>query len=336
MLPADAKITLGRGPAWDLIVVNIGKDGKFTIDALPPETFEIRVRANGFMLDADRVQYQVTRSQFWNSPARIAGRFANSARPGQEFRQRLRSPKHDPFNPGNVLPCRVGGLPLRCPSKPAGPANLTISVNGVVVNADGKPIAGANVCAAGEDQRHAILSDRPQPQPRCSGPHLQQGGAVGLDKIAIPLRLAEVVEWLLEGRPGVELLAWADGMGLTWVDITQLTPAKPQRGRRLCRKRRWSCREGQERPRHRRGAHFDQWRFPATPIPMTLRTVDLARILKSLVLSQGRPHSLDRRRGPIGAAARAGRMSDRRLRDRPRSSGSTRKSTPKRRPSLGR
>jgi hypothetical protein len=61
-LPEDAKIVLGRDPAWDLIVFPIKPDGTFQITGLPPETYEVRVAAQGgWELDAENVKYQVLR-----------------------------------------------------------------------------------------------------------------------------------------------------------------------------------------------------------------------------------------------------------------------------------
>lgn len=59
LLPADAKITLGREPAWDLIAIPIEKDGSFVAEGLPPETYNVHIAAKGFDVDPDRLSYQV-------------------------------------------------------------------------------------------------------------------------------------------------------------------------------------------------------------------------------------------------------------------------------------
>jgi hypothetical protein len=60
-LPPNTRITLGRDPAWDLIAVPVAPDGWFTIGGLPPETYEVRVAAQGFQPDGSRLPYQIMR-----------------------------------------------------------------------------------------------------------------------------------------------------------------------------------------------------------------------------------------------------------------------------------
>ena len=58
-IPMNAKIVLGRDPAWDLIAAPIGGDGRFEIGGLPPEAYEVSVSGVGATLDPSRLPYQV-------------------------------------------------------------------------------------------------------------------------------------------------------------------------------------------------------------------------------------------------------------------------------------
>jgi hypothetical protein len=62
-LPANARMTISRDPAWDLISVDIAADGSFEIGSLPPETYEIRLAATGLEFDTDRLKYQPLRNK---------------------------------------------------------------------------------------------------------------------------------------------------------------------------------------------------------------------------------------------------------------------------------
>jgi len=53
----------GRDPAWDLIAVSVAKDGTFAVEGLPPETYEVRVAAQGFVIDGTRLPFQVLHAQ---------------------------------------------------------------------------------------------------------------------------------------------------------------------------------------------------------------------------------------------------------------------------------
>jgi hypothetical protein len=129
-----------------------------------------------------------------------------------------------------LLPAiRVGGQSKveRSPEPVADDAP-TIRVSGVVVNPAGKPIEGAPVI---------LRARRPnrlgyQPGLRNAGDVLARtttdaAGRFAFDKIGIPLRYAELIHHLLEGNGGVEVLTWADGMGLAWYPLDGLTRTEP-------------------------------------------------------------------------------------------------------------
>jgi hypothetical protein len=62
-LPAETRVMLGRDPVWDLIAVPLDKDGRFVIEGLPPETYEVEVVAKGFEIDGTRIPYQMLGKQ---------------------------------------------------------------------------------------------------------------------------------------------------------------------------------------------------------------------------------------------------------------------------------
>jgi hypothetical protein len=58
--PAHAKLSVERDPAWDLISVDIQKDGRFEIGGLPPEVYQLRLVTPGLEIDSSRLNYQST------------------------------------------------------------------------------------------------------------------------------------------------------------------------------------------------------------------------------------------------------------------------------------
>ncbi|MCB9875512.1 MAG: hypothetical protein H6821_15175 [Planctomycetaceae bacterium] len=57
-LPADAKIRIGRDPAWDSCEVAIASDGTFEILGLPQEVFTVNVTVAGFTIDNSLLRFQ--------------------------------------------------------------------------------------------------------------------------------------------------------------------------------------------------------------------------------------------------------------------------------------
>jgi hypothetical protein len=60
--PANARLSLGRDPAWDLVAVNIESDGRFAIGGLPPETYEVGLSSQGYAIDTAALNYQTLRN----------------------------------------------------------------------------------------------------------------------------------------------------------------------------------------------------------------------------------------------------------------------------------
>ena len=58
-LPANTKVVLDRDPAWDSVEMLVNPDGLFAIEGLPPETYSVRVSAEGFEIDGARIGYQM-------------------------------------------------------------------------------------------------------------------------------------------------------------------------------------------------------------------------------------------------------------------------------------
>jgi hypothetical protein len=54
----EARVSLGRDPAWDLIATSVAEDGTFSFAPLPPEAYVVSVVAKGFELDISGLQYQ--------------------------------------------------------------------------------------------------------------------------------------------------------------------------------------------------------------------------------------------------------------------------------------
>ena len=124
MLPSDLRMTLGRMPAWDLIEAPIDADGRFRIENLPPETYELRIRTKEAVLDDSRFNYQILGTHSF------AVRLANSL---TDLVIPLRGLKH-----GET----VGREPRSStPSSVPGKQRLS----GTIVDPNGGPVAGVRI-----------------------------------------------------------------------------------------------------------------------------------------------------------------------------------------------
>jgi hypothetical protein len=62
-IPPNAKLTISRNPAWDLIAIPIATDGSFVVEGLPPETYTLRLAVKGIEIDGSRMPYQMLDSE---------------------------------------------------------------------------------------------------------------------------------------------------------------------------------------------------------------------------------------------------------------------------------
>jgi hypothetical protein len=112
------------------------------------------------------------------------------------------------------------------PAPADGPA---ISVSGITVGDDGRPIPHATVVlrakiggqqySAGSSHNHDILART----------MTDTSGRFAFDRIAVLPRMADNIESLMRGKGGAEVLAWADGKSLVWTDVPGLLNAAPVR-----------------------------------------------------------------------------------------------------------
>jgi len=110
------------------------------------------------------------------------------------------------------------------PAPSDGPA---ITVRGLTVDPEGRPLPGATVYlrakiagqfySLGLDHNRDVLARTTTDE---------QGG-FAFDKIAIPPRLSEAIDRLIRGEGGAELVAVAPGRSIVWADVLGLAPASP-------------------------------------------------------------------------------------------------------------
>ena len=131
---AGIEIVFGRRPAWDLLSVKTDHEGRFELDNLPSETYDIHFRDDDWIIDETRVNYHLTneRGLAWG---------LRSDKPDLDIPMRRFSKEEPRFGSANEI---ARG---RNPSL-AGKQSLA----GVVVDRHGKPVANINVSA----QRHAF------------------------------------------------------------------------------------------------------------------------------------------------------------------------------------
>jgi hypothetical protein len=122
-LPSGVRLILGRDPAWDLIEMTADAEGKFSIEGLPPESYEIQIIAKGYEVDESRLELQ--RLDLSSIGLRLDESQSDVVVP----LVRATSPDPEQSDPNVNLD---GG-------------NQTLA--GIVVDPQGRPVAGATVSA---------------------------------------------------------------------------------------------------------------------------------------------------------------------------------------------
>ena len=125
-LPADLRIALGRLPAWDSVEAELKSDGTFSVENLPPESYEIRFNGNVVLSRDMHHKYQVL------STKSFGVRLDSSTK---ELEVIL-----DNAKPSDLV--RSGGR-----SKISRDAKGPQSLKGKVIDANGEPVAGIRIGA---------------------------------------------------------------------------------------------------------------------------------------------------------------------------------------------
>jgi beta-lactamase regulating signal transducer with metallopeptidase domain/uncharacterized GH25 family protein len=101
-----------------------------------------------------------------------------------------------------------------------GPA---ITIAGVVVTPDGKPVREATVILRAKIGGQWYPGGTPKNNRDVLARTMTDtDGRFAFDKVGIPPRMENVIARLLAGRGGAELLAWAEGWGMTWKEVNGL------------------------------------------------------------------------------------------------------------------
>jgi beta-lactamase regulating signal transducer with metallopeptidase domain len=118
----------------------------------------------------------------------------------------------------------IESLPVTLTSEPA-PNQPAISVSGTVRDAAGRPLAGATVVLRanlGGVQYAMGLQHARDVLARTKTDDL---GRYKFSGVGLPPRLVDAIDELRRGKPGAQVLAWADGAGLQWKPLSSLEEA---------------------------------------------------------------------------------------------------------------
>jgi beta-lactamase regulating signal transducer with metallopeptidase domain len=117
---------------------------------------------------------------------------------------------------------------LRRSAEPVAADAPAITVSGVVVTPEGKPVPEAIVLLRAESP-HFYSMGLQHGRQLLAETRTDAQGRFLLEKIGIPLRHASQIKQLLANQGGARLLVWADGRALAWAEVKGLTQKAPLR-----------------------------------------------------------------------------------------------------------
>ena len=226
-LPEGLKLSLSRNPAWDLIEIPVQHDGRFSISGLPPETYEVDINAKGIRIDESGLRFQLVRPNSFGirltqsrdnivvplTSGMHSAIKVSSLEQGQEA-ESTGTQESDEL-PDVVDGTRFSKGSLRpspeIPNEPTRDNGPHLRIRGTVMNSQGKRIRGASIIL-----RAPLSRSKPDLLARST---TDANGRFTLNEIPIPLRMDTVVSNLISGFGGAQVLAFADGYGLTATEV---------------------------------------------------------------------------------------------------------------------
>ncbi|MFO0808338.1 MAG: carboxypeptidase regulatory-like domain-containing protein [Gemmataceae bacterium] len=127
---------------------------------------------------------------------------------------------------GAQPPVDAKGTAVQRTAEPVATDGPTIRIAGVVVTPDGQPVGGATVVLRAKTGGRFYAMGVKHNRDVLARTTADAAGRFTFDGIGIPPRLEEIIESLIRGQGGAELLAWADGRALAWTDVKGLTNAE--------------------------------------------------------------------------------------------------------------
>jgi hypothetical protein len=109
------------------------------------------------------------------------------------------------------------------PAPADGPA---IRLNGIVTSLDNRPVAGAQVVLRAPIGGHQYTSGLRHNRDVLARTTSDRAGKFDFGRVPVPPRFAELIEQLMRGAGGAELVAWGQGYGVVWANVPRLNSDK--------------------------------------------------------------------------------------------------------------